>query len=151
VTNNYIMCYTIFIILILFPAYNSVEPYEGCTKPDLSILSLEEQQWFKEVLGKKWTTDGNRVDSSGPLIFKRTEQSSRGPEQGFNVTENGKFIQYGRSPVDVPTETSGCWDIKKEGNYIIINLSLPPGESDMELNKFDMKIERHDEDTLLVQ
>ena len=143
-TNNYIICYTIFIILILFPAYNSVESYEGCTKPNLSILSLEEQHWFKEVLGKKWTTDGNRVDSSvdSPLIFKRTEQSSRGPEQGFNVTENGKFIQYGRSRVDVPTETSGCWDIKKEGNYIIINLSLPPN---------DLKIERHDEDTLLVQ
>ena len=149
------MCYTIFIILILLTAYNSVEPYEGCTKPDLSILSLE-QQWFKEVLGKKWTTDGNRVDSSDIFIFKRTEQSSRGPEQGFNVTENGKFILYGRSvpptsPADVPTETSGCWDIKKEGNYIIINLSLPLNESDMELNKFDMKIERHDENTLLVQ
>jgi hypothetical protein len=144
------MCYTIFIILILLPAYISVEPYEGCTKPDLSILNREEQQWFKEVLGKKWTTDGNRVDGSGPLIFKRTEQGSRGPEQGFNVTENGKFIQYGRSPADVPIETSGCWDIKKEGNYIILNLSLPPNESEMELNKFEMKIERHDEDTLLV-
>jgi hypothetical protein len=144
------MCYTIFIILILLPAYNSVEPYEGCTKPDLSILNREEQQWFKEVLGKKWTTDGNRVDSSDTLIFKRTEQNSRGPERGFNVTENGIFILHEIGRADVPTETSGCWDIKKEGNYIIINLSLPPNESNMKLNKFDMKIERHDENTLLV-
>ena len=135
------MCYTIFIILILFPAYNSVEPYEGCTKPDLSILSLEEQQWFKEVLGKKWTRTTDRVDSSDTIIFKRTEQVSRGPEEGFNVTEDGNYIQYGGSRADVPTETSGCWDIKKEGNYIIIDLR----------NKSDMKIERLDEDTLHIK
>ena len=143
-TYPYVLCYTIFVISAILPAFNQVESYESCKKkPDLSLLAPKEQ-WFKEILGKNWTLN-NTEPSGGTQEFFGNDQYSLRARIGFTINENGEFVSYGKDRNDVPTKESGCWYIKQGDVNLIMAVMLPRNEYNVEF------LEYYNNNTLVVK
>ncbi len=82
----------------------------------LKLPSTIFQHW---IHSREEDTDDVRVYRPSDYKFP----PARGRD-GFEIKENGEFIQYGIGPTDAPEKIMGPWKIAEE-NQIIVSLEVP--------------------------
>ena len=119
----------------------------------LSILSvvllgcLENQMNYElpSAIYKHWI-HSREEDAEDVRVYRPSDYKfppSRGRE-GFEIKENGEFIQYGIGPTDAPEKIIGTWTIAGE-NQIIVSLEVP------RQNSYTMEVVSCDERLLKVR
>jgi len=80
-------------------------------------------QNFQDTIYQKWM-HSYEEDQAEVKVYRPTSFNfppSRG-RTGFEIKENGDFIEHGIGPTDIPVKTQGRWEMKKN-SQISVNFS----------------------------